>query len=248
MLAVTFSAGKDSSVCLRFLADVRDEYGFEVQAFLYAFPVHRYADASFKDRLTEYWSKSAVPLTYVDADADDSILEGTDNPCRPCQNLRKQALPRLFQRIGRPAADVVLVSGHSLWDIAGYALDRFVARHLAVSTDYRESYSLARFKEISQRFYPFLTMPEGYSVYRPMLYTNLEQIARACEGFSLPVLATPCRYSEMRPKKLLGRYFRRFGYEFSYDGVLEFARTHLGISSVDDVQKVDQEEYLTERF
>ncbi|MBT3274270.1 MAG: hypothetical protein HN368_14025 [Spirochaetales bacterium] len=246
-VAVTFSAGKDSSVCLFFLLKVKQKYGFDMGGFLYAYPRHRYSPG-FRDIALPFWKEKGVEIVYRETEQDDTILDEAENPCRPCQNLRKKDLPDIFTLSGRDQTDVVIVSGHSLWDLAGYALDRLVADALASSTDYSESYSEDRFLEISQRFYPFLSMTGGYSIYRPMLFLNAEEISGVCAENSLPILDTPCRYSMLRPKKVLGGYFKQFGYQFGYGRVLDFAKKYLKIAELDDIQKMSQEEYLTKRF
>ena len=247
LLAVTFSAGKDSSAALELLNAVKEKYHFDLLAFTYAFPRHRYT-AEFEHTLKEYWGPRGVDITYRISDVDDSVLDEVENPCRPCQNLRKQALPEVFSRVRRPAEDIVLVSGHSLWDLAGYALNRLVGDALADSTTHSEVYSKERFLEISQRFYIFLTMPEGYSVFRPMLVLNADEIELICEEKSLPILDVSCRYSLMRPKKVLGGYFEQFGYHFSYRQVFDFARSYLNIADLETIQSITQDEYLTKRF
>ncbi|MFW5715323.1 MAG: ATP-binding protein [bacterium] len=247
LLAVTFSAGKDSSAMLELLNAVKKKYNFELLAFTYAFPRHRYTE-EFERILKEYWTPKGVDIIYRSSDVDDSVLDETENPCRPCQNLRKQALPEVFSLVKRPPRDIVLVSGHSLWDLAGYALNRLVGDSLADSSTHSEVYSAERFLEISQRFYIFLSMPEGYSVYRPMLVLNADEIEFICEEKLLPILEVSCRYSLLRPKKVLGGFFEKFGYRFSYRQVFEFARTYLNIADLETIQSITREEYLTKRF
>ncbi len=69
-----------------------------------------------------------------------------------------------------------------------------------------------------------------------------------CGDNSLPILEIGCRYSQHRPKKMLGSYFQRFGYEFEYSQVLAFAKEYLKIAPPEEIQKTTQEEYLTRRF
>ncbi len=85
-----------------------------------------------------------MAFTYRNSDVDDSILDEEENPCRPCQNLWKKALPEVFTLVQRPVQEVVLVTGHSLWDLAGYALNRLVGDALADSTTHAEVYSVYR--------------------------------------------------------------------------------------------------------
>ncbi len=246
-LAVTFSAGKDSSVCLYLLNSVKKKYNLFLEGFLYAFPEHRYS-TEFNKKLTGFWNREGVNINIIKPEEDDSILEQTDNPCRPCQNVRKKALFRLFKVSGYKVSETVLVSGHSLWDLAGYAVNRTVAAEVADSSKLAESTSEERLIEISQRFYPFFTMPEGYSVYRPMLSLNQNEIENICKAKTIPVIESSCRYSESRPKNLLGEYFKQFGYEFSYKKVLMFAKKHHKIAELDKIKNLTQKEYLSKHF
>ena len=246
-VAVTLSAGKDSSTCLHFLNETRAEFGYDLGAFLYAFPRHRYTP-EFREKLLPFWAERGIEVVWRETTTEDTILEQADNPCRPCQDLRKSELPKIFAYLKKKPEELVIVSGHSLWDLAGYALNRFVADKLAASTNYQESFSQDRFVEISQRFYPFLSMKGGYSVYRPMLFLNLEEIKEVCDKKMLPVLGIPCRYAQRRPKKMLGEYFMRFGYQFDYPGVLAFAQKYINIAGPEKIQSISQEEYLSRRF
>ena len=245
-VAVTFSAGKDSSVCQYFLNEVRDQYGFNLRAFLCAYPRHRYNEKTIS-RLKDYWEKRNVDMTVQIPENDDGIMEAADNPCRPCQNERKSALPGIFSYFDQPASEIVIVSGHSLWDIAAYAANRMIADKLA-SVSSGETRSKERLLEISQRFYPFFTMPEGYSVYRPLLKTNQKEIHQFCSEKSIPVIEEECRYSTWRPKNRLSDFFEKFGYDFNYETVFSFAQEQLNIIPLETITSIDSREYLSRHF
>ena len=247
MLAVTFSAGKDSSVCQYFLNEVKDIYGFELRAFMCAFPHHRYTEEVNK-KLSQYWGKKGIELTVQIPDETDDIMDPESNPCRPCQNIRKKSLPSIFSYINRPASDIVIISGHSLWDIAAYAFNQVLAQQLADINDNSETATEKRLLEISQRFYHFFTMPEGYSVYRPLLHINQPDIHKFCEENSIPVIEEECRYSGWRPKNNLSDFFENFGYSFSYDKVFNFATTHLNIIPLGRITGIESGEYLGKHF
>ncbi len=53
-----------------------------------------------------------------------------------------------------------------------------------------------RFVEISQRFYPFLRMKEGYSVFRPLIHYNGCDVLRTVEEESIPILGIPCSFKD----------------------------------------------------
>lgn len=246
-LAVTFSAGKDSSVCQFFLNEVKKEYNFKLRAFMCAYPKHRYSD-TVNNRLIEYWRDKGVELTVQKPEIGDDIMEKADNPCRPCQNERKRSLPEIFSYYSCNPDDIVIVSGHSLWDIAAYALNRITAEKLSVNNSDSETMSEARLLEISQRFYPFFTMPEGYAVYRPLLYLNQEEIHTFQKENSIPVIEKECRYSSWRPKNNLSGFFEKFGYKFDYETVFRFAKKQLNIVPLEEITKIGSKEYLSRHF
>ncbi|MBI9107287.1 MAG: hypothetical protein JEZ04_11140 [Spirochaetales bacterium] len=246
-LALTFSAGKDSSVCQFFLNEVKKQYDFELRAFMCAYPQHRYT-SKVNSMLSEYWAKKGVELTIQTPKAGDDIMEGVSNPCRPCQNERKKSLPEIFSYFKRPVSDIVIVSGHSLWDIAAYALNRILAEKLSSTTLNSETLSESRLLEVSQRFYPFFTMPEGYSVYRPLLYLNQNEIHTFCRENTIPVIEEECRYSSWRPKNNLSDFFEKFGYSFDYETVFNFAKEQLNIIDLKTITSIKSEEYLSKHF
>lgn len=246
-LAVTFSGGKDSSVCQYFLNEVKEKYDFELRAFMCAYPRHRYND-DVNAALSAYWAENGVDLTIQIPESGDEIMENAENPCRPCQNERKKSLPEIFSYFSRPVSDIVIVSGHSLWDIAAYALNRVLAEKLASKSGNSETLSQKRLLEVSQRFYPFFTMPEGYSVYRPLLYLNQEEIHNFCRKNTIPVIEDECRYSSWRPKNSLSVFFEKFGYNFDYETVFNFAKQQLNIIELDKITSIGSGEYLSKHF
>jgi len=144
-------------------------------------------------------------------------------------------------------ARMVIVSGHSLWDLAGYALEHLIGSELANprGDDAREN---ERYLEISQRFHPYLEMKEGFAVYRPMHFLNQQDIRMLRDETGVPPADAACEYGERRPKKFLAKYFEKFGLEFSYDKVMAFAERHLGLEGKDSVEGMDREEFLGKRF
>ena len=155
---------------------------------------------------------------------------------------------RVFPTLGVPLSKLVLVTGHSLWDLAGYALEHLIDHELADQGERDPAQAAERFLEISQRFYPCLSMKEGYTVYRPMHFLNQEDIRGFLRDAGVPPQDSPCEFGTRRPKKILARYFEQFGLEFSYDRVMEFAKRHLPLGDKADVEKIDREEFLGKRI
>ena len=246
-LIVTFSGGKDSSACLFLLHKAKDQYNYDLEAHLYAYPRHIYKKG-FKEELLSFWEKQGVKLFFHPSEEDDSLLEHQENPCIPCRGIRKKALFRLLSSTEKSMSNLVIVTGHSLWDLAGYILEIFIARELADYSHHENPVSAEKFIEISQRFYPFIPMREGYAVFRPMLCLNQKEIEYILEAEALPALDTPCRYSRFRPKKVLGNYFQTFDCQFSYKKIIEFAQNKIGIPDTSKIKYLSQKEYLLRYF
>lgn len=247
LLAVTFSGGRDSSACLALLNDLKARFNLRVRAFVYAFPNHRYSGGYLR-KLCAYWASRGVGLTVRKPDEPDRILEDSSTPCRVCQKVRKRALASLFTFTDESPERIVIVSGHSLWDLAAYAVNRLVANRLATDSTYDEVADEQRLVEISQRFHPFLRMPEGYCVFRPMVHLNQNAIELVCRDRGLPVLPVSCKYTGQRPKQLLSAYFRQLGFQFTYESVLRFAQTFVGLADSHTVLDMGKEEYLSRHF
>jgi hypothetical protein len=105
-----------------------------------------------------------------------------------------------------------------------------------------------RFVEISQRFYPFLRMKEGYSVFRPLLRCNGCDVLKSVEQEGIPILGIPCDFKEFRPKRILERYYDKMGLRFDYDEVFKFAKQTMGLTDPSAYTEMDKEQYLTKVF
>ena len=246
-LLIAFSGGKDSVVCVHLLNRLREKYGYDLAAHLYAYPRHLYSPA-YRTAITEFCASHAIPFHYHDADPSLPDIEGLEDPCRICQQARRKGLMLIFPSLGVPLSKLVLVSGHSLWDLAGYALEHLIDHELADQGGRDAAEASERFLEISQRFYPFLSMKGGYGVYRPMHFLNQEEIKSFLADSGVPPADSPCEFGARRPKKILGGYFEKFGLEFSYDRVMEFAKRHLPLIDKADVENIGRDEFLGKRI
>jgi tRNA(Ile)-lysidine synthase TilS/MesJ len=246
-LLIAFSGGKDSVVCVHLLNRLREKYGYEVEAHLYTCPRHLYPPA-YRAAIAEYLASRAVPFLLHEADPAVPDVREIPDPCRACQMARKQGIHRILPTLGLPPSKLVVVSGHSLWDLAGYAVEHLVDGELAEQGERGAAKAAERFLEISQRFHPFLAMKEGYAVYRPMHFLNQAEIRSFLADAGDPPQVPRCEFSTRRPKKILAGYFEQFGLEFSYDRVMEFAKRHLQLGDRADVEKLDRDEFLGRRI
>jgi hypothetical protein len=242
-----FSGGKDSSVCMHLLLKAGREFGFSFEAHAGAFPLHRYT-ASEKERISAYWQVRGATILWHDVGQDDACLEGDVNPCLSCQEIRRQKLNAVLMRTVEEWSNLVLVVSYTLWDVVSYAAEYLLAGVFSKG-DGRVSQDLQkRFVETSQRFYPFLRMKEGYSVFRPLIHCNGCDVLKTVEEERIPILGIPCTFKDARPKRILERYYDKMGLRFDYDEVFNFAKQTMGLADTSAYTDMDKERYLTEVF
>ena len=102
--------------------------------------------------------------------------------------------------------------------------------------------------ETMQRFHAFLKMNDGYTVFRPLLRYNGTDIEYEVEKNHIPTLATPCRFGDQRPKRVLENYYRQLGTSFDYNRLLEYARQALSFPDASTWTAMTRKEYLGKYF
>lgn len=239
-----FSGGKDSSLTMDFLLRARREYGFDFKAHAGAFPVHRYPDKE-KKRIESYWNKRGVEIQWHDLGETDDYIKNEVNPCDHCRKLRKKMLRTILTNLIGDWESLVLVAGYNLWDIVSYSIENILNDVYSDSIGVENN---KRFTETAQRFYPLLTMKEGYTIFRPLIKYNSDDILRAVKDAGIPTLSVPCKFKEFRPKRILERYYQKTGIHFDYDKVFGFAKRSLSLPDISRYTLIDRDEYLSELF
>jgi len=242
-----YSGGKDSSVTMDLIARAGKEFGFDFQAHAGAYPVHRYT-AQEKSNIEFYWDKRNVNIIWHDVGKTDEYIDKSSNPCIGCQELRKKLMKQILTGSIDDWNKLVLIVGYSLWDLASY-----VAEHLldSIISEYDSENRIQknkRFKEIAQRFYPELTMHEGYTVFRPLIKYNNDEIKNRLAKEGIPTLSIPCKYKDFRPKRILEKYYESMGLRFDYDKMFDFAKRSLNIPDISAYTSIEKEEYLGDIF
>jgi tRNA(Ile)-lysidine synthase TilS/MesJ len=244
---VLFSGGKDSSLCLHLLLKAGKEFGFSFEAHAGAFPLHRYT-ASEKERISAYWQTKGVPVLWHDVAQVDTCLQSGVNPCHYCQEIRRQRLNAVLRDKIKQWDSLVLVVSYTLWDLVSYVSEYLLAGVFTKNNGGLSPELQKRFVEISQRFYPFLRMKEGYSVFRPLLRCNGCDVLKSVEEEGISILGVPCSFKDFRPKRILEAYYDKMGLRFDYDEVLRFAKKTMGLADPSAYTDMDKEQYLTKVF
>jgi tRNA(Ile)-lysidine synthase TilS/MesJ len=243
-LFILFSGGKDSSLAMDFMLRASQEFGFDFEAHGGLFPVHHFAGDE-KERIESYWIKRGVNIIWHDLGVTDEYIEAGVDPCMQCRELKKRVLKNILIGSVDKWEKLIIVVGYNLWDIVSYSLEHILNDIFSNSGN---GGTTKRFTETAQRFYPFLTMKGGYTVFRPLIKYNGGDIQKLIENAGILTLSIPCKFREFRPKRIFEKYYQKRGIRFDYDKVFNFAKRELGLPDIDTYTSIDREEYLLNIF
>ena len=245
-----FSGGKDSSVALHFLQHAGTEYGFTFDTHAGIFPHHVYP-SSERDKLDQYWKNRGIPINWHDVrESDDrlaSALEEGMSPCLICNTAKKRDLMEYIKTQGIDMNSLVVVMSYSLWDIVSASIEHilgavFNAKEAAPA--FRHKSAEERYLETFQRFYPMLRMPAGFSIFKPLIYYNDQDIRSVLKSEGIPVLSTTCDYKQYRPKRLFAQYYEHMNLQFDFTEVFNFAEKALNLPVESHFTQMGGEHYL----
>ena len=246
-IILLFSGGKDSSVAMDIISKAKEEFGFDFTAHTAAFPVHRYTGEEM-ERIDAYWIGRGERIVWHDLKKTDNALDTSKNPCRLCQEFRKNLLKSILTRSIENWHRLVLIVSYALWDIVSYSLEHLLNR-ISSDSDQRIGIEKSkRFMETGQRFYPLLTMKEGYQVFRPLIKYNNDDILNVISQKNIPTLSIPCKYKAFRPKRILEQYYQKMGLRFNYNQLIAFAINSLDLPDISFYTSMEKEDYLGDVF
>jgi tRNA(Ile)-lysidine synthase TilS/MesJ len=249
---VSYAGGKDASAILHFLIPAKEEFGFEFETHAIMYPKHVYSKDELH-KLDSYWKTRGVHITWHSMIEDESAFEtakqnGT-NPCEVCHAVKRRYSLQFLERSVTDWNSLAIVVGWSLWDIVGYSLEYMLG---SLYSD-REALYLGksmkdRFFRTSQRFYPMLKMKEGYTLYKPLLKFNDQDIIKTIRENEIPILTTDCRYKDFRPKRLFAESYKKMDLYFNYDKVMNFAQESLSLEDLSSYTNIDKKDFITSIF
>jgi len=246
-IKMLFSGGKDSSVTMDLISKAAKEFGFDFTVHAGALPVSRYTDTE-KKRIESYWIKRRVNITWHDIATTDDHLKSSENPCLLCQAQRRELLKGILTNSTEDWENLVLIVGYSLWDIVSYALEHLLGDILSNSDQQIGIESNKRFNETAQRFYPIIKMKEGYTVFRPLIKYNNDDINKIIAQEGIPILSIPCEFKDFRPKRILEKYYKKMGLQFNYNQLFAFAKQSLNLPDISSYSAIAKEDYLLNIF
>jgi tRNA(Ile)-lysidine synthase TilS/MesJ len=249
---VTYAGGKDASVILHYLIQAKADFGFNFETHAAMFPTHVYTVDEI-NKLDSYWKSQGIHINWHPINENESLFEiakenGT-NPCEVCHATKRK---RFLQYLNDTTTDwnsLVIIVGWSLWDLVGYSLEYLFGSVYANSNGLFQGKSIEeRFFRTSQRFYPMLKMKEGYSLYKPLLRYNDQEIKSVIQENHIPILTIDCKYKDFRPKRLFAESYIKMDLHFDYDKVLKFAEESLNLQKPSAFTTIDKEDFITSIF
>jgi tRNA(Ile)-lysidine synthase TilS/MesJ len=245
-----FSGGKDSSVALHFLQHAGKEFGFTFDTHAGVFPHHGYP-SSERDKLDQYWKNRGISINWHDVrESDDRLaaaLEEGVSPCLICNTAKKRALMDYIKTQGIDMNSLVIVMSYSLWDIVSASIEHILGAVFSAkeaTPAFRHKSAEERYLETFQRFYPMLRMPAGFSIFKPLIYYNDQDIGGVLKSEGIPVLSTTCDYRQYRPKRLFAQYYERMNLQFDFKEVFDFAQKALNLPAESHFTQMGGEHYL----
>jgi len=249
---VSYAGGKDASVILHYLIQAKVDFGFDFETHTAMFPTHVYTVDEI-NKLDSYWKSRGIHINWHPINENESLFEiakenGT-NPCDVCHTTKRK---RFLEYLNDTITDwnsLVIIVGWSLWDLVGYSLEYLFGSVYSNTNGLFQGKSVDdRFFRTSQRFYPMLKMKEGYSLFKPLLRYNDQDIKKVIHDNQIPILTVDCKYKDYRPKRLFAESYIKMDLYFDYDKVLKFADTSLNLQKPSAYTSIDKEDFITSIF
>lgn len=246
---VAYAGGKDASVILHYFTRAREEFGFSFETHAAMFPVHCYPPEEVR-KLDTYWAERGVPIHWHTVPETDAAFQAAweegNNPCDVCHATKRKYFLGYLNGTVTDWHLVSIILGWSLWDIVSYTLEYQLGSVYAATENLYQGKTMAeRFFRTTQRFYPVLRMKEGYTMYKPLLRYNDQEIKAVITEQAIPLLTTDCRYKDYRPKRLYAESYLKMDYYFDYDKVMRFAREALNLEQPSAYEAIGRNDFIT---
>jgi tRNA(Ile)-lysidine synthase TilS/MesJ len=249
---VTYAGGKDASVILHYLIQAKVDFGFDFETHAAMFPTHVYT-VDEVNKLDSYWKSRGININWHPINENESLFEiakqkGT-NPCEVCHTTKRKRFLEYLNETTTDWNSLVIIVGWSLWDLVGYSLEYLFGSVYSNTNGLFQGNSIEeRFFRTSQRFYPMLKMKEGYSLFKPLLRYNDQEIKSVIQENQIPILTIDCKYKDFRPKRLFAESYIKMDLYFDYDKVLKFAEESLNLQKPSAYTSLDKEDFITSIF
>jgi len=249
---VTYTGGKDASAILHFFTKAKEDFCFELETHAAIFPIHVYTKEEIH-KLDSYWKTRDIPIKWHTIEQSDSAFElarqGGINPCEVCHSTKRKHFLKYLDDSVTNWHSLVIIVGFTLWDIVSYSLEYlFGSIYSDRDTLFQGKSIQDRYFQTAQRFYPMLKMQEGYTLYKPLIRYNDQDIIKVIKENKIPILTTDCKFKDFRPKRLFAESYTKMDLYFDYDKVMKFAQESLNLHEPSAYTSRDKEDFIMSIF
>jgi tRNA(Ile)-lysidine synthase TilS/MesJ len=247
-----YTGGKDGSAALYFFWKASKEFNFKFQTHAILFPKHVFIPDEV-ETLDNYWREKSISITWhktenTDKELENAIEDGL-NPCTICRKIKRRYWFGYLSKNINSWQSLIIVVNYSLWDLVSYTLEQILG---TIYCDSVESSSAIdrkndkdRFLQTSQRFYPFFSLKEGYSIFKPLLRYNDTEILEVVAENKIPISSAVCEYKYYLPKRLFADCYEKLEISFNYDKVFEFAKNFLSLHDPSTYSHFNKEDFFS---
>ncbi len=256
-LFILYSGGKDCTLILDYLLEAQEEFHFSCEVHAGKYPCHIFTESEI-EKLDSYWKGRQVNIHWHkiadnDDDFDVAINKGI-NPCTVCHEKKRSYMSNFIASKYERLDNLIIVVSFTLWDIVSYSLENLLFNIFSDNPDRDSKYFGSantiqdRYFQTSQRFYPYIHIKNSFSVYRPFIRYNEQEIADAIKKTTLPLSTGTCLYKSSRPKRIFSECYEKMNLSFDYKRVMSFGRAALELRDLSDYKDLDMKQYLANIF
>lgn len=256
-LLVLFSGGKDCTLILDYLLEARNKFNYSLDVHAARYPNHIFTKVEIK-KLDSYWKERQVNIHWHEITENDdefnvAISKGI-NPCTVCHTKKREYMSNYIFSKYDNLSDIVVVVSFTLWDIVSYSLENLLFNIYNSNSERHSDFFGSsntiqdRYLQTSQRFYPYVQFKNGFSVYRPFIRYNEQEIKEAMKEKNAPVSTAKCLYKSLRPKRVFSECYEKMNLSFDYERVISFSKTALELHDISAYNDLDGKNYLAKIF
>lgn len=209
---VLFWSGGIESTCLMDSVIKQKLYSMcDLTVIMVAFPQDLYLSERI-DEAKEYLS--SFPISFVVLSPKETITH--DYPyasaCAVCKSIRRRIIVDYLEPLLSKNEETVLITGHSLDDLASYTLEL-----IADLFQDPPAASRLRLLECTNKFYNFFRYNNKVVFMRPLIKVSKKELEIVKSG-PLKIVHDSCYWFNQR-KRILQHYFESSGIQLSYESV-----------------------------
>lgn len=157
--------------------------------------------------------------------------------CGVCKSIRRGMITNSLDGILSQDGETVLMTGHSLDDLASYTVELIADRF-----QINEAKGRSRFLECTNKFYDFFSYSDKIIFYRPFTRIAKRELKPVEDG-SLKVIYKKCYWSNQR-KRTLQSYFESSNILLSYECIRNVFLQNFNMPNDEEFRELSYDTYL----